>query len=124
VQAHFGNINPQISITVNSNKEYTSTKKDAGCDAEWNETLVFNVDAQPEDLVQVKVKHDTTFNPHDITIGIFSLSLGDFLQHQHKTLKMQVVDEESFEPTGSECTAERHRRQHPSVCSGVALQTN
>jgi len=56
--AVFGTQNPQVSISVNGNKEYTSTKDDAGCQAEWNETLTFNLDCQPDDLVHVKVKHD------------------------------------------------------------------
>lgn len=44
--AVFGVQNPQVSISVNSDKKYTSTKDDAGSAAEWNEILTFNLDCQ------------------------------------------------------------------------------
>ncbi len=86
-----------MSVSVNDHKEYTSTKDDAGSAAEWNETLHFNLDCQPDDVVHVKVKHDRI--AADVSIGIFSLPVSDFIARRGKIIQMQLVDEKTYQPT-------------------------
>jgi len=53
-------------------QKYTRTIEDAGNSAEFGETLSFNLDCQPTDLVHIKAKHDSNFV--DTTIGQLTLS--------------------------------------------------
>lgn len=46
---------------------YTRTIQDGGTDVTFDETLSFNLDCQPTDLVHIKAKHDSKFV--DTTIG-------------------------------------------------------
>jgi len=97
--ATFGTINPQVAITVNGDKQYTRTIDDGGVACEFNETLVFNLDCQPHDLFFVKVKHDRM--AADVNLGCFSMAVGQFIAHQKKLLKIQLVDEEDFQLNGA-----------------------
>ena len=72
---------------------------DGGTSAVFNQTLRFNVDCQPNDLVHIKVKHDSKFV--DSCVGVFSMTLEKFIDKlQGKTLRLQVVDDETFKPSG------------------------
>ena len=150
---------------------YTRTIEDGGTDVTFDETLSFNLDCQPTDLVHIKAKHDSKFV--DTTIGecrqqheqqkqqqlereqeqsssrgrrgwpsrarthgqsshahthivsslsvhvcshvrlpfsihfssnsgVFTMTIGNFIQRQGRLLKIQLVDEETMLPTGSE----------------------
>lgn len=92
-------MSPQVSVTVNLDKRHTKTVKDGGNAAEFNETLKFNVDCQPNDLVHIKVKHDSKFV--DSCVGVFSMALEKFITKlQGKTLRLQVVDADNYKPSG------------------------
>jgi hypothetical protein len=97
-RATFGTINPQVSITVNSDKQYTRTIDDT-CHCTFNETLNFNIDCQPEDLIYIKVKHDRF--AADIALGCFSMTIGEFVRHQQKLLRIQLVDDDDFQLNGA-----------------------
>ena len=81
---------------------YTRTIEDGGLAVDFNETLTFNIDCQPIDLIHIKAKHDSKFV--DTTIGVFTMTIKNFIARQGKLLKIQLVDEESLTPTGSQYT--------------------
>lgn len=56
-----------VACSVAREQKYTRTIEDAGNAAEFGETLSFNLDCQPTDLVHIKAKHDSNFV--DTTIG-------------------------------------------------------
>jgi len=94
----FGIQDPFVTVNINGDRQRTRDAKDAGNHATFNESLSFNVDAGPNDLVLIKAKHAGTFT--NTTIGVFSMKVANFVNYSGKQVKFQLVDEENFRERG------------------------
>lgn len=103
-------MDPYVVVGLNADKKRTRQIEDGGSNCTFNETLHFNIDAQKQDLVHIKVKTETTFS--SATIGVFSLQLKDFIKYQKRRLKFQLIDEDSFEDRGSQTTTHKGSEEH------------
>lgn len=89
----------QVSIAVNRDKQHTRTIDGGGVACEFNQTLTFNLDCQPSDVVHIKINHDGVI---DKCVGVFSVTLDKFINKvQCKRVRIQIVDEDTLtHPTG------------------------
>lgn len=113
----FGVMDPYVVVGLNQDKQRTREITDGGEACMFDEKLRFNIDCMKQDLIHIKVKHKTTFS--NTTIGIFSLKMQDFVKHQRKRLKFQLVDEEDFAPRGRQSTKTRASTQRTAAAASL-----